>query len=209
MITVAIAEDHQSMVDGIYLLLKYEEDISIVGMVNDGDALLELVQKKRPQVVLTDIKMPKIDGISATKLIKKEFPEIKVIAFSMFEQDEAVSQMIEAGASGYLIKSSPLEEVLKAIKTVYRGERFFDSNIDLSEIENIGKRTTQKPVLSKTERAILELIGQGKSTSEIAEIRFSAVSTIETHRKNMIRKLGLSGKGELLRYAIEKKYDFE
>jgi len=208
MITVAIAEDHQALVDGINLLLKYEEDISIVGMCNDGEALIEVVRKKQPKVVLTDIKMPKIDGIAACRIIKKEFPHIKVIAFSMFDQEEAVSQMIAAGASGYLLKNSPLEEVLNAIKSVAFGNTYFDSSIDESLLNPDTKKTAKKPLLSKSEREILTLIGQGKKTSEIAALRFTAVSTVEKHRKNMIHKLGLSGKGELLRYALEKKYDF-
>ncbi len=208
MITLAIAEDHQSLVDGINLLLEYEEDISIVGMANDGEALLEIVRKKQPKVVLTDIKMPKIDGIAATKLIKKEFPDTKVIAFTMFDQDAAVSQMIAAGASGYLLKNSALEEVLHAIHAVVKGEEFFDSALDISSVKDNTATTAKKPILSKSEREILNLIGQGKSTSEIAAVRFTAVSTVEKHRKNMIRKLGLSGKGELLRYALERKYDF-
>jgi two-component system nitrate/nitrite response regulator NarL len=208
MITVAIAEDHQSMVDGINLLLKYEDDISIVGMANDGEALLEIVRKKQPQVVLTDIKMPKIDGIAATKLIKKEFPETKIIAFTMFSQQDAVSQMIAAGASGYLLKNSPLEEVLNAIKAVAEGNTFFDSGIDLSFLNEAAETTSKKPILSKSEREILRYIGQGKSSSQIANLRFTAVSTVEKHRKNMMHKLGLSGKNELLRYALERKYDF-
>ena len=207
-ITLAIAEDHQALVDGIHLLLKYEDDISIVGMVNDGEELLEIVRRKQPKVVLTDIKMPKMDGIVATKIIKKEFPHIKVIAFSMFDQEELISQMIAAGASGYLLKNSPLEEVLHAIKSVAEGHQFFDSAIDLSFLDENTVRTYKKPLLSKSEREILKLIGEGKATSEIAAIRFTAVSTVEKHRKNMIYKLGLSGKGELLRYALEKKYDF-
>ncbi|MCG2420019.1 response regulator transcription factor [Aequorivita sp. F47161] len=208
MITVAIAEDHQSLVDGINLLLKYEDDISVVGMANDGEALLEIVQKKQPQVVLTDIKMPKIDGIAATKLIKKEFPETKIIAFTMFNQRDAVSQMIAAGASGYLLKNSPLEEVLNAIKSVAEGNTFFDSGIDLSFLDEAAETTSKKPLLSKSEREILRYIGQGKSSSQIANLRFTAVSTVEKHRKNMMHKLGLSGKNELLRYALEQKYDF-
>jgi len=208
MITLAIAEDHQSLVDGINLLLKYEEDITIVGMANDGEALIEIVRNKHPKVVLTDIKMPKIDGISATRIIKKESPQTKVIAFSMFDQEEAVSQMIAAGASGYLLKNSPLEEVLNAIRSVASGTNFFDKAINISKIEDASDSTSKKPILSKSEREILVLIGQGKATSEIAAERYTAVSTVEKHRKNMIRKLGLSGKGELLRYAIEKKYDF-
>ncbi len=208
MITIAIAEDHQSLVDGISLLLQYENQFTIVGTANDGQALLEIVRKKKPQIVLTDIKMPKIDGIAATTIIKKDFPEIKVIAFTMFNQDEAVSQMIAAGASGYLLKDSPLEEVLNAIKTVASGENFFDDAINSSAIDGNYNTTNHKSILSKSEREILKYIAEGKSSSEIAQIRFSAVSTVEKHRKNMIHKLGLSGKSELLRYALERKYDF-
>ena len=209
MIRVAIAEDHQSLIDGINLLLKYEQDISIIGMVNDGEALVDLVKLKEPHVVLTDIKMPKMDGITACKYILKEKPHTKVIAFSMFDDQGAVRDMIAAGAKGYLLKNSPLEDVLTAIKEVYQGATYFDKSIDVEAVNNPDNHAPKKSVLSKSEREILRLIGEGKSSSEIAEIRFNSVSTIEKHRKNMIRKLGLSGKGELLRYAIETKYNFE
>jgi two-component system response regulator NreC len=208
MIKVAIAEDHQSLVDGINLLLKYEDDITIVGTANDGEVLLKLVDKTKPNVILMDIKMPKIDGITATARITNQYPNIGVIAFSMFDQEDAVRQMIAAGAKGYLLKNSPLEEVLTAIREVHRGSTFFDKAINPSYITAKNKVSTKKGLLSKSERAILTLIGQGKTTSDIAISRFTAVSTVEKHRKNMIRKLGLSGKGELLRYALEKKYDF-
>ncbi|MBW1295612.1 response regulator transcription factor [Aquimarina litoralis] len=208
MITVAIAEDHQSLIDGIDLLLKYEEEISIIGMANDGEELLSIVRRKQPKVVLMDIRMPKIDGIAATKIIKKELPYIKIIAFSMFDQEDAVRQMVAAGASGYLLKNSPLEEVLTAIHEVIKGNTYYDASIDPSFFSEDTNQQVKKQVLSKSEREILTLIGQGKTSSEIAAIRFNSVSTIETHRKNIIRKLGLKGKGELLRYAIEKKYDF-
>jgi len=208
MTTVAIAEDHRSLADGIDLLLKYEDDISVIGIANNGEELLEIVRRKQPSVVLTDIKMPKMDGITVTREIKKEFPQIQIIAFSMFDQEEAVSQMIAAGASGYLLKNSTLNEVLKAIQTVTKGETFFDASIDPSLLDANAQRTSTKPILSKSERAILQLIAEGKTSSEIADVRFTSVSTVEKHRKNMIRKLGLSGKGELLRYALERKYDF-
>jgi len=208
MITLVIAEDHQSLIDGIHLLLKYEEEIAIVGIANDGEALVELVAKKQPDVVLTDIKMPKIDGIAATRLIKKDFPQIGIIAFTMFDQQEAVMQMLAAGASGYLLKNSPLEEVINAIKSVAKGNFFFDKGIDVSFLDKDITRTAAKSILSKSEKEILILIGQGKTSGEIASLRFTSVSTVEKHRKNMLFKLGLSGKGELLRYAIERKYDF-
>ncbi|HAI42168.1 MAG TPA: DNA-binding response regulator, partial [Maribacter sp.] len=95
MIRLVIAEDHQALIDGLELQLKYEDNISIVGTVNDGEALLDLVRLKEPNVVITDIRMPKLDTIQATTVIKKEFPKIKVLAFTMFDQNEAVSQMLD------------------------------------------------------------------------------------------------------------------
>ncbi len=207
MIRLAIAEDHQSLIDGIKLLLEYEEGISIVGDANNGEDLLHIVRLKRPNVVLTDIRMPKMDGITATKLIKKEFPEIKVLAFTMFDQIDAIEQMVEAGASGYLLKNSSLTEVLEAIKTVKRGETYYDANIDTNALKTDAK-SSKKGLLTKRQIQILELIAQGKTSREIGELLFIGVHTVDTHRKNMVRILGLKGKGELMRYALEKKYKF-
>tara|TARA_R110002051_G_scaffold160901_4_gene232533 strand:- start:45928 stop:46560 length:633 start_codon:yes stop_codon:yes gene_type:complete len=210
MITVAIGEDHQALIDGIQLLLQYEEHIEVVGTANDGEALLQIVRRKQPKVVIMDIRMPKLDGIESTKIIRKEFPHIKVIAFSMFDQEAAVIQMRAAGATGYILKNSPLEEILKAIESVIQGKEYYDSGLEayLESSAFAKANTSKKSVLSKSEKEILKLIAQNKTSSEIADIRFTAVSTVEKHRKNMMRKLGLSGKGELLRFAIERKYEF-
>lgn len=207
MIRLAIAEDHQSLIDGLELLLKYEDEIEIVGTANDGQALLGIVQKKEPNVVITDIRMPKMDGIQATKIIKKEFPHINVLAFTMFDQDEAVTQMLDAGASGYILKNTSLNEVLKAILTVADGKTYFDSNINVSGFGQ-EKSNSKKGLLTKRQKEILALIAQGKTSREIAEELFIGIHTVDTHRKNMIRILGIKGKGELLRYALEKKYKF-
>lgn len=207
MITLAIAEDHQSLIDGLSLLFQQEENFEIIGKANNGEELLEIVRLKQPKVVLTDIRMPKIDGIAATKIIKSEFKHIKVLAFTMFDQQEAIQQMLDAGASGYILKNSGLNDVKLAIEKVMNGEQYFDASLNLSFLEE-EKTTQKKSILSKTEKEILHLISEGKTSNEIAEIRFCSVSTVETHRKNMMRKLDLRGKGELLRYALEKKYDF-
>ena len=204
MITIVIAEDHQAFIDGIMSYLEYEEDVKIVGFANDGEALLNVVRRKRPKVVLADIRMPKLDGIQATTIIKKEFPEIKVMAFTMFDQTEAVDQMLKAGASGYLLKNSSLERVLEGIRTIAKGDNYFDVNLNLP----INKPSKEKSILSSREKEILQLIAQGKSSLEIANILFIGKSTVDTHRKNMIRKLELSGRGELLRYALDMKYQF-
>ncbi len=207
MIRLVIAEDHQSIIDGIKLLLEYEEDIEIIGTAIDGEQLLDLVRLKQPNVVITDIRMPKMDGITATKLIKKEFPGIKVLGFSMFNQKEAIDQMLDAGASGYLLKNSALEEVLKAVRSVYGGHTYFDANIEANADNDRNKKT--KSILTKRQVEILGLIAQGKTSREIADELFIGLHTVDTHRKNMIRILGLQGKGELMRYALEKKYKFK
>ncbi len=205
MIRVAFAEDHLALIDGIKLLLKYEEGIEIVGTTSNGEDLLNLVRLKEPNVVITDIQMPKMDGITATKIIKKEFPHIKVLAFTMFDQIDAIKQMVDAGASGYLLKNSALEEILKAIISVHQGRTYFDANIEVN-IDSPSKK--KKGILTNRQREILRLIGEGKTSKEIAEELFIGVHTVDTHRKNMVRILGLHGKGELMRYALEKKYTF-
>ncbi|MDO5977592.1 response regulator [Flavivirga spongiicola] len=207
MIRLAIAEDHQSLIDGIQLLLEYEDGITIVGTANDGITLLEIVDRKQPSVVLTDIRMPKMDGIEATKQIKKKHPHINVLAFTMFEQIEAIQQMMQAGASGYILKNSSLKEVYHAILSVSKGETYLDANINTNVLNSKSDIKT-KGVLTKRQIEILELIAQGKTSREIADLLFIGIHTVDTHRKNMVRILGLQGKGELLRYALEKKYKF-
>jgi two-component system nitrate/nitrite response regulator NarL len=203
MITVIIAEDHQALIDGIKLSLEMEEDITVIGEANDGDELLQIVRNKRPQLVLTDIRMPKCDGICATKAIKEEFPEIKIIAFSMFDQYEAVQQMKEAGASGYIMKNSPLKKVIEAIRAVANNETYFDNGIATKGLEN-----KENILLSNREKEILQLIGEGKTSLEIADLLFISKSTVDSHRKNILKKINLYGKTDLIRFAVERKYDF-
>lgn len=203
MITLVIAEDHQALIDGIRSFLEYEDDISVVGEANDGELLIDLVRKKEPQVVLTDIRMPKCDGISATKIIRKEFPNTKVIAFSMFDQEEAIHQMKEAGASGYIMKNSSLKKVLDAIRIVAKNGSYFDDTIQTNDTFS-----KEEIILSSREKEILKLIGEGKTSQEIADNLFIGKSTVDTHRKNIIKKINIQGKTDLIRFAVERKYDF-
>ena len=203
MITIAIAEDHQALIDGMKVFLEYENDIKVVGEANNGDRLLDIVRSKKPDIVLTDIRMPIMDGITAAKHIKDEFPQCKIIAFSMFEQDEAITQMQQAGASGYILKNSSLKLVIEAIRAVYRGETFFDSGLKKTVKEDNGEVQ-----LSKREKEIVKLVGEGKTSQEIADALFIGKATVDTHRKNILKKLNLQGKSELMRYSVEKKYDF-
>jgi len=205
MIRLVIAEDHIALIDGIKVFFEYEEDIEFLGFAGNGRELMDLVERKRPNLVITDIRMPVMDGIQATKNILKQHPEIKVIAFTMFDQDNAVQQMLDAGARGYILKNASLKDLLFAIRKVHVGEVYYDPNINVESKENSAKR---KSVLTKRQQEILKLVGLGKTNQEIADALFIGKTTVETHRKNMIKKLNLQGAGELLRYALDRKYDF-
>lgn len=211
MITVVFAEDHQALIDGVESFFDLNDDVSIIGTANNGDELVKMVRLKRPDIVITDIRMPIMDGIKATRIIKKEFPKINVLAFTMFDQTNAVNQMIDAGAHGYILKNSGLKIMLEAINAVANNKQYFDPNVLLSikkEKAEKDNKIQKRGILSRREKEIMLLIADGKISSEIAEALFISKNTVETHRKNMIRKLNLSSYNELLRFAIEKKYEF-
>lgn len=213
MITIAIAEDHQMLIDGVISFFEYNDNIKIVGTANNGLDLIELVNKKQPKLVITDIRMPKMDGIEATKHIKKKYPHIKVLAMTMFDQHKAIKQMIDAGATGYILKNSGIKMLSKAIEEVCNGNTFFDPNVAFNFMNQyvnhnvtVGKESVI--ILSKREKEILHLIGRGLTSKQIADELFIAKSTVDTHRKNMMRKLDLEGTNELIKYALNKKYEF-
>lgn len=202
MITLIIAEDHQALIDGMKSFLKNEDDIEIIGFANDGLTLIDIVRQHKPNVVITDIRMPKCDGIQATKIIKGELPNTKIIAFSMFDNDSAISQMKEAGASGYIMKNSSLQTVLDAIRAVNQGYSYFSNSIDENETPK------NELFFSVREKEILQLIAEGKSSQEIAELLFIEKSTVDSHRKNMSKKIKTIGKNDLTKFALERKYDY-
>lgn len=203
MIKVAIAEDHQAIIDGIELQFKDEKDILIVGKAKNGEELVNMVNNKKVDVVVTDIGMPLKNGISATREIKTRHPKVKVLAFSMFDQPKAVEDMLDAGSSGYLLKSASLKELVKAIRIIAEGRSYYDKTIDKNP-----RNYVKKSSLTKRQKQILELIGEGMSSKEIGERLHIGVETVDTHRKNMMKILNLQGKGELMRYALEDKYKY-
>ena len=213
MITVIMAEDHQMLIDGVKSFFEYNDEINIIGSVNNGDELVKLVSLKQPKLVITDIRMPIMDGIQATKIIKQKLPHIHVLAMTMFDQADAIKQMLDAGATGYILKNSGIKMLSKAIVAVANGETFFDPNVAFNFMNNyiddnvtVGK--SNKIILSNREKEILSLIANGKTSKEISETLFIAKTTVDTHRKNMIRKLNLSSGNELVKYAIDMKYQF-
>lgn len=211
MIKVVFAEDHQALIDGVESFFEYNKKIEIIGTASNGKELLELVKKLKPDVVITDIRMPIMDGITATTEIKNKYPNINVLAFSMFDQPKAVNQMLAAGAHGYILKNSGLKIMIEAITAVAKGKKYFDPNVLLNlEKDKNGrnKKTQRKGVLSRREKEIMLLIAEGKKSIEISEELFITKYTVDTHRKNMIRKLGLASNTDLMKIAVERKYEF-
>jgi len=208
MINIVIAEDHNSLIDGINVFFKFEDNITIIGKVNDGLALLEILKKKHVDVVIADIRMPKLDGIEATKKIVAAYPHIKIIAFTMFGQRNVVNKMIAAGAKGYLLKNAGLQTLLGAIRKVHAGEEYYDPNI-LLDNETATPDRNQEKLLTKRQNEVLELIGQRLSNKEIADKLHISVFTVGTHRKMIMEKLNLKGRNALLSYALNRKYDFD
>lgn len=213
MITIIMAEDHQMLIDGVKSFYEYDDKINIIGTVNNGDDLVKLVALKQPKLVITDIRMPIMDGIQATRIIKNKLPHIHVLAMTMFDQPDAIKQMLDAGATGYILKNSGIKMLSKAIVTVANGETFFDPNVAFNFMndyidDNVTIGKSSNVILSNRENEILGLIANGKTSKEISEILFIAKTTVDTHRKNMIRKLDFASANELVKYAIDMKYQF-
>lgn len=208
-IKVLIADDHQMFIDGIKALLKGIKDIEVMAEANNGKQIVEQLNRHNIDVVLTDVQMPEMTGIEATQIISEKFPKVKVIALTMFNESGYVSRMLRAGASGYILKNADKKELINAIQQVAKGENYYSPEITMRLIDKMkGKKekgisTVQLDELSEREKEILKLIAQEFTNAEIAEKIFLSPLTVNTHRKNLIRKLGLKNTAGLVRYAVE------
>jgi two-component system response regulator NreC len=205
-IRIIIADDHRVFIDGMRALLKEFPEIEVVGDAENGEQLIEEVKKLNPDVVLTDIQMPVKDGLDATKEIHKLFPPVKIIALTMLNETLFIKKMLEAGASGYILKTVNKEELITAIRKVAAGEKYFTAEVTAQLMNNFSEKSSAQSLsasLTKREKEILILIAQGLTDKEIAEKVFLSPLTIITHRKNILSKLGLKNKVELTRFAID------
>ena len=207
MITVILVDDHVIMRDGLKNLLEDESDIEVIGAADNGRDAVKISIEKKPNIVVMDIAMRDMNGIEATRQIKKENPDIKIIALSMHSERQIVVGIFRAGASGYLLKDSTSTELIKAIRTIYRGRNYLSqkiSNIVLQEISDVKKDSDENgiEVLTNRENEILQLISEGNSTKRIAEVLFISPKTVETHRANIMEKLNIHNLPELTKYAI-------
>lgn len=204
LIRILIADDHRVFIDGMKALLREVEGLHVIGDAMNGEQLIEQVTIHEPDVVLTDIQMPVKDGIEATREIHKRFPNVKVIALTMLNESMFIKRMLDAGASGYVIKTIDKDELVNVIRKVASGEKHFSAEVTAQLMNNY---SSQDPlsVLTKREKEILGLIAQGLTDKEIADKVFLSHLTITTHRKNILSKLNLKNKVELTRFAIDNK----
>lgn len=206
MIRVCITDDHQLVLEGLALLLNGQENITITRLCNSAAALFDFLESDSADVILLDINMPDMNGIEACKIVKKKYPGIKIIGLSMIAENNLIRLMLKNGADGYLHKNAGKAEIIQAIQDVSEGKRFLSGEV--TDIL-IGNTDTAKlanapfPKLSSRETQILKMIVDEKTTSEISEELFISFGTVETHRRNIMIKLGAKNTAGLVRIALE------
>lgn len=204
MIKIVIADDHQLFIDGIKSILNKEIGIQIVGEANNGLELIKCIEVTQPDVVLTDIRMPIMDGVTVTRTLTQEHPKIAVLAVSMYDQGVDVIEMLEAGAKGYVTKNVQKKELLEAIHTLYKGQNYVSKNlpIDIKDWLAAAHKPKQE-LLTRREKEIVRMIARGRTTLQIAESLNLSKYTIDTHRKNIHKKLGIKSNTGLVSYALK------
>ena len=205
MIRVFIVDDHPVVIEGIHSLLQNEKDIAWMGEAMNAQSCLGFFVNNMADVVLMDISMPGMDGVELCGVMKEKYPGIMILGLSTFNQGLYIKKMVENGASGYILKNSSKEELIKAIHAVHEGYIYFSGEVGmaLQEYQKISK--AELPALTSREKEILELIAEGFTNPQIAEKIFLSPFTIDSHRKNILAKLGVKNTASLIRLAVEKK----
>jgi len=208
-IRILLADDHQIMREGLRALLEQQPGVEVVAEAQDGRTAVKLVGELSPDVAILDIGMPDLNGIEATRRIMQEVKGVKVIGLSMHSDKRFVSEMLKAGASGYLLKDCALEELARAIHAVVENKIYLSPGIAGVVIGDYVQHLAtaepaSAPVLTGREREVLQLMAEGKSTKQIALHLKVSVKTVETHRQNIMRKLDVYSVAELTKYAIRE-----
>lgn len=207
-IKIIIADDHKIMRDGLRNLLKKQIDMEIIGEADNGKKAVEMAREMEPDVIIMDIAMPELNGIEATRQILDDNPTIKIVALSMHSKRQFIIEILKAGASGYLLKDCAFEELAKAVRVVYRNQTYLSPKIAdiITEdyLSNLSEDNSVFSTLTKREREVLQLLAEGNTTRQIANELNVSVKTIETHRRNMMKKLDTNSVAELTKYAVRE-----
>lgn len=209
MITIFLADDHTVVRDGLRVLLEAHPDLKVIGDAADGREAVRQVIQCRPDVAIMDINMPELNGIEATEQIRQSCPATQVIILSMYGTRKYITRALQAGARGYLLKASSGSEVVTAVRTVQAGHRYLSQEVSDQVIDDYVGRCQASAVedplarLSPREREVLQLVVEGKSSAEIAEILFLSPATVDTYRSRLMQKLGLNDLPSLVKFAIQ------
>ncbi|MEY4540693.1 MAG: hypothetical protein RLZZ306_2450 [Bacteroidota bacterium] len=209
-ITILLADDHDVVRRGMKMLLEDEEGIQVVGEASDGLDAIEKVKILMPNVVILDLTMPKMNGIEAAKVISEEYPEVKILIFSMHHNKEYIVKSVENGANGYLLKDTGKDELLRAIRVVSEGRKYFPpeiSEVIINELlaKTSGTQEETRPIFEKItpkEKQILGMIVQGYNSREMADKLFLSIRTVDNHRANMMKKVKAKNTADLVKMAI-------
>ncbi len=205
---VMLVDDHRVVVEGLKVMLDQESDIEVVGIAEDGRAALSLAGELKPDIVVMDIGMPQLNGTEATAQILHDQPKIRVIALSTYSDRKHVRAMLEAGAHGYVTKATASNELLRAIRKVAAGRKYLSSDVTEGVIDGYTNREVEDSsamsALGGREREVLQLIAEGKTSGEIASILHISTNTVDTHRRNIMKKLDLHSVADLTKYAIRE-----
>jgi DNA-binding NarL/FixJ family response regulator len=205
-VRVLIADDHGIVRSGLRLLLERQPDIEVVAEAADGAEARELAVRERPDLAILDVRMPKLTGLQVTREIKRQAPEVAVLILSMHDDERYLFEALKAGASGYVLKTQADTDLLEAIRAVQRGEPFLTPAAQQALIKDVLERGTDEGEegLTPREEEIVKLVAEAHTTRQIAEILHLSEKTVENHRGNAMRKLGMRDRVELVRYAIRR-----
>jgi DNA-binding NarL/FixJ family response regulator len=208
-VKILLADDHQIVREGLRSLIEKQPGMEVVAEVENGRTDIKLTRKIKPDVIVMDINMPDMNGIDATRQIVAEFPGIKIIAFSMHSDHQFVAGALKAGVSGYLLKDSAFEELVRAIRTVVANQTYLSPKIAVdvvkSYVEKLGADRTAAPsILTNREREVIQLYAEGHTTKHIAERLYVSIKTVETHRRNIMKKLDIRSIADLTKFAIRE-----
>ena len=205
MLNVVLAEDHATVREGIKMLVNAQTDMRVIGEAADGAAAIKKVREKRPDILVMDISMPEMNGLKATRKLKAEFPDVKILTLTRHADDSFLEQLISAGANGYVLKQSAPAELINAIRAIGSGKSYLDSSLAgkvMSSIAGRKLRGDQSGEISDREREVLRLIALGYANKEIASQQGLSVKTVEAHKANAMRKMNMTGRIDIVRYAI-------
>ncbi len=205
-IKVLIADDHHLMIDGLQSLLDSVDGIEIVGVAHDGHEAITFASRKPVDVILLDIQMPKMNGFQVAAELKTKRPEIKLLVLTMYDKPGFIRELLESGVDGYVLKNTGKEELVEGIRAVMQGERYFSKEVETIFFDSLKKSKDDTAFLTTREVEIMKLIAREFTSQEIAEQLFLSHFTVDTHRKNIISKLGVKNTAGLIRYAYENGY---